>query len=80
MSIAPLNINTRANPTIAPKYLMVRDPLYDGRLAITDDSQGAAGSFSDCVGLEVAAFGVKVCTLEPSGIRTNFSTRAAQVC
>jgi NAD(P)-dependent dehydrogenase (short-subunit alcohol dehydrogenase family) len=38
----------------------------------------AVGGFSDALAAEVARFGVKVCTLEPSGIRTNFYRRAGQ--
>jgi NAD(P)-dependent dehydrogenase (short-subunit alcohol dehydrogenase family) len=38
----------------------------------------AVGGFSDCLAMEVAPFGVKVCTLEPGGIRTNWARRAGQ--
>jgi NAD(P)-dependent dehydrogenase (short-subunit alcohol dehydrogenase family) len=38
----------------------------------------AVGGFSDSLAMEVAAFGVKVCTLEPGGIRTNWLRRASQ--
>jgi len=38
----------------------------------------AVGGFSDSLAMEVAPFGVKVCTLEPGGIRTNWSRRAVQ--
>jgi NAD(P)-dependent dehydrogenase (short-subunit alcohol dehydrogenase family) len=38
----------------------------------------AVGGFSDSLALEVAPFGVKVCTLEPGGIRTNWARRAGQ--
>jgi len=38
----------------------------------------AVGGFSDSLAIEVAAFGVKVCTLEPGGIRTNWARRAVQ--
>ena len=36
------------------------------------------GSFSDSLAMEVAPFGVKVCTLEPGGIRTNWARRAGK--
>jgi NAD(P)-dependent dehydrogenase (short-subunit alcohol dehydrogenase family) len=36
------------------------------------------GGFSDALAMAVAPFGVKVCTLEPGGIRTNWARRAAQ--
>jgi NAD(P)-dependent dehydrogenase (short-subunit alcohol dehydrogenase family) len=36
------------------------------------------GGFSDALATEVAPFGVKVCTLEPGGIRTNWQRRAGQ--
>ena len=38
----------------------------------------AVGGFSDSLADEVAPFGVKVCTLEPGGIRTNFKQRASK--
>jgi NAD(P)-dependent dehydrogenase (short-subunit alcohol dehydrogenase family) len=38
----------------------------------------AMGGFSDALAMEVAPFGVKICTLEPGGIRTNFARRAGQ--
>jgi NAD(P)-dependent dehydrogenase (short-subunit alcohol dehydrogenase family) len=38
----------------------------------------AVGGFSDSLAVEVAPFGVKVCTLEPGGIRTNWARRAVQ--
>jgi len=40
--------------------------------------QVAVGGFSDSLAMEVAPFGVKVCTLEPGGIRTNWARRAGQ--
>lgn len=36
----------------------------------------AVGGFSDAVAMEVAPFGVRVCTLEPGGIRTSWARRA----
>jgi NAD(P)-dependent dehydrogenase (short-subunit alcohol dehydrogenase family) len=36
----------------------------------------AVGGFSDSLAMEVAPFGVQVCTLEPGGIRTNWARRA----
>lgn len=38
----------------------------------------ALGGFGDSLADEVAPFGVKVCTLEPGGIRTNFKQRATK--
>jgi NAD(P)-dependent dehydrogenase (short-subunit alcohol dehydrogenase family) len=38
----------------------------------------AVGGFSDALAMEVAPLGVKVCTLEPGGIRTNWARRAGQ--
>jgi len=54
-----------------------------GRLAFPGNSpyhaaKWAVGGFSDSVGAEVAPFGVKVCTLEPGGIRTNWANRATE--
>jgi NAD(P)-dependent dehydrogenase (short-subunit alcohol dehydrogenase family) len=36
----------------------------------------AVGGFSDALAIELAPVGVKVCTLEPGGIRTNWARRA----
>jgi NAD(P)-dependent dehydrogenase (short-subunit alcohol dehydrogenase family) len=54
-----------------------------GRLAVPGNTpyhaaKWAVGGFSDSLALEVAPFGVKVCTLEPGGIRTNWARRAGQ--
>jgi len=38
----------------------------------------AVGGFSDSLALEVAPLGIKICTLEPGGIRTNWARRAGQ--
>ena len=52
-----------------------------GRMAIPGNTpyhaaKWAVGGFSDALAMEVAPFGVKVCTLEPGGIRTNWARRA----
>lgn len=52
-----------------------------GRVTIPGNSpyhaaKFAVGGFSDSLADEVASFGVKVCTLEPGGMRTNFAERA----
>jgi NAD(P)-dependent dehydrogenase (short-subunit alcohol dehydrogenase family) len=54
-----------------------------GRLALAGNTpyhaaKWAVGGFSDSLAMEVAPFGVKICTLEPGGIRTNFARRAGQ--
>jgi NAD(P)-dependent dehydrogenase (short-subunit alcohol dehydrogenase family) len=54
-----------------------------GRLAVPGNTpyhaaKWAVGGFSDSLAMEVAPFGVKVCTLEPGGIRTNWLRRASQ--
>src|SRR6202045_3463282 len=54
-----------------------------GRLGIPGNTpyhaaKWAVGGFSDSLAIEVAPFGVKVCTLEPGGIRTNWARRAVQ--
>jgi NAD(P)-dependent dehydrogenase (short-subunit alcohol dehydrogenase family) len=54
-----------------------------GRMAMPGNSpyhaaKWAVGGFSDSVGAEVASFGVKVCSLEPGGIRTNWARRAGE--
>ena len=55
-----------------------------GRVTIPGNSpyhaaKWAVGGFSDSLADEVAPFGVKVCTLEPGGMRTNFAERANEV-
>jgi NAD(P)-dependent dehydrogenase (short-subunit alcohol dehydrogenase family) len=54
-----------------------------GRMAIAGNTpyhaaKWAVGGFSDALAMEVAPFGVKICTLEPGGIRTNWARRARQ--
>ena len=54
-----------------------------GRMAIAGNTpyhaaKWAVGGFSDSLAMEVAPFGVKICTLEPGGIRTNWARRARQ--
>ena len=54
-----------------------------GRLAFAGNSpyhaaKWAVGGFSDSVAAEVAPFGVKVCTLEPGGIRTGWLRTASK--
>jgi NAD(P)-dependent dehydrogenase (short-subunit alcohol dehydrogenase family) len=54
-----------------------------GRLAVPGNTpyhaaKWAVGGFSDALAMEVAPFGIKVCTLEPGGIRTNWLRRAGQ--
>jgi NAD(P)-dependent dehydrogenase (short-subunit alcohol dehydrogenase family) len=54
-----------------------------GRLAVAGNTpyhaaKWAVGGFSDALAMEVAAFGVKICSLEPGGIRTNWARRARQ--
>ena len=54
-----------------------------GRMTIPGNSpyhaaKWAVGGFSDSLADEVAPFGVKVCTLEPGGMRTHFAERASQ--
>jgi NAD(P)-dependent dehydrogenase (short-subunit alcohol dehydrogenase family) len=54
-----------------------------GRIAIQGNTpyhaaKWAVGGFSDSLAAEVAPFGVKVCTLEPGGIRTNWARRAGE--
>src|SRR6202140_3294005 len=54
-----------------------------GRLGVPGNTpyhaaKWAVGGFSDSLAMEVAPFGVKGCTLEPGGIRTNWARRAVQ--
>src|SRR6516162_253627 len=52
-----------------------------GRLALPGNTpyhaaKWAIGGFTESLAQEVAPFGVKVCALEPGGMRTNWGTRA----
>jgi len=52
-----------------------------GRLALPGSTpyhaaNWAVGGFTESLAQEVAPFGVKVCALEPGGMRTNWGTRA----
>jgi NAD(P)-dependent dehydrogenase (short-subunit alcohol dehydrogenase family) len=54
-----------------------------GRLGVPGNSpyhaaKWAVGGFTESLAKEVAPFGVKVCALEPGGIRTNWGTRATK--
>jgi len=54
-----------------------------GRMAVAGNTpyhsaKWAVGGFSDSLAMEVAPFGVKVCTLEPGGIRTKWAQRAGE--
>jgi NAD(P)-dependent dehydrogenase (short-subunit alcohol dehydrogenase family) len=54
-----------------------------GRISVPGNSpyhaaKWAVGGFSDSLAMELAPVGVKVCTLEPGGIRTNWGRRARQ--
>ena len=54
-----------------------------GRLALPGSTpyhaaKWAVGGFTESLAQEVAPFGVKVCALEPGGMRTNWGTRARQ--
>src|SRR6202050_299550 len=54
-----------------------------GRLAVAGNTpyhaaKWAVGGFSDALAMEVAPFGVQICSLEPGGIRTIWARRARQ--
>src|ERR1700723_670142 len=54
-----------------------------GRLGVPGNTpyhaaKWAVGGFSDALAMEVAPFGVRVCTLEPGGIRTSWTRRAGE--
>jgi NAD(P)-dependent dehydrogenase (short-subunit alcohol dehydrogenase family) len=54
-----------------------------GRLALPGSTayhaaKWAVGGFTESLAQEVAPFGVKVCALEPGGMRTNWGARAHQ--
>ena len=54
-----------------------------GRLALPGSAayhaaKWAVGGFTEALAQEVAPFGVKVCALEPGGMRTNWGTHANQ--
>jgi len=46
--------------------------------AVYHAAKWAVGGFTESLSKEVAPFGVKVCALEPGGIRTNWGARASQ--
>src|SRR5713226_3923680 len=59
------------------------DQVRTGRLALPGSTpyhaaKWAVGGFTESLAQEVAPFGVKVCALEPGGMRTNWGTRAHQ--
>jgi NAD(P)-dependent dehydrogenase (short-subunit alcohol dehydrogenase family) len=56
----------------------VRGRLAYGGNTPYQAAKWAVGGFSDALAMEVAPFGVKVCTPEPGGIRTNWARRAEQ--
>jgi NAD(P)-dependent dehydrogenase (short-subunit alcohol dehydrogenase family) len=63
--------------------LIIQVSSIGGRIAMPGNSsyhaaKWAVGGFSDSLATEVAPFGVKVCTLEPGGIRTNWANRAGE--
>ncbi|VVE12778.1 short-chain dehydrogenase/reductase [Pandoraea pneumonica] len=47
-------------------------------LAAYQAAKWAVGGFSDVVGKEVAPFGVRICTLEPGGMRTGWGQEARE--
>jgi NAD(P)-dependent dehydrogenase (short-subunit alcohol dehydrogenase family) len=54
-----------------------------GRLALAGSAayhaaKWAVGGFTEALAQEVASFGVKVCALEPGGMRTNWGARASK--
>jgi NAD(P)-dependent dehydrogenase (short-subunit alcohol dehydrogenase family) len=54
-----------------------------GRLALPGSAsyhaaKWAVGGFTDALAQEVAPFGVKVCAIEPGGMRTNWGARASE--
>ena len=60
---------------------ILRISSLGGRLGLPGSSayhaaKWAVGGFTESLAQEVATFGVKVCALEPGGMRTNWGTRA----
>ena len=56
-----------------------------GRLALPGSSayhaaKWAVGGFTESLAQEVAPFGVKVCALEPGGMRTNWAPALTKIC
>lgn len=63
-------------------YILQISPV-GGRLAVPGNSphhaaKWAVGGFTESLAKEVAPLGVKVCALEPGGIRTNWGPRATK--
>lgn len=75
---------TRAAPPIMRKQksgCILQISSLGGRLALPGGSayhaaKWAVGGFTESLAQEVAPFGVKVCALEPGGMRTNWGARA----
>ena len=57
--------------SISGRMSMARNSSYNA-------AKWAVGGFSDSLAMEVAPFGVKVCTLEPGAIRTQWAKKAGQ--
>src|SRR2546429_35314 len=63
----------RRTEELAPLVAQYGERVKPVKLEVRDEAAAKAA-----VAMEVAPFGVKVCTLEPGGIRTNWARRAVQ--
>jgi NAD(P)-dependent dehydrogenase (short-subunit alcohol dehydrogenase family) len=78
-----INITRAVLPTMRKQRagLILQVSSIGGRVARAGNSpyhaaKWAVGGFSESLAQEVAPFGVRVCSLEPAGIRTNWGLRA----
>jgi NAD(P)-dependent dehydrogenase (short-subunit alcohol dehydrogenase family) len=80
-----VNVTRAALPTMRKQRsgCILQISSVGGRLALPGSTpyhaaKWAVGGFTESLAQEVAPFGVKVCALEPGGMRTNWGTRAHQ--
>jgi NAD(P)-dependent dehydrogenase (short-subunit alcohol dehydrogenase family) len=77
------NTRRRAGDAEAEERSLFQVSSVGGRIAVAGNTpyhaaKWAVGGFGDSLAMEVAPFGVRICTLEPGGIRTNWQRRAVQ--
>jgi NAD(P)-dependent dehydrogenase (short-subunit alcohol dehydrogenase family) len=80
-----VNVTRAALPTMRKQKsgCILQISSVGGRLtrpgnAVYHAAKWAVGGFTESLAQEVAPFGVKVCALEPGGMRTNWGTRASK--
>jgi NAD(P)-dependent dehydrogenase (short-subunit alcohol dehydrogenase family) len=76
-----VNVTRAALPIMQKSGCILQISSVGGRLGVPGNSpyhaaKWAIGGFTESLAKEVAPFGVKVCALEPAGMRTNWGARA----